>query len=353
MATINTLKLLKIIVSIGLFCVQVLGVWPYRYDLKSRSFRSTKLLCCYTTFAVPFILFAYIFTIKTIKINDDLRVHVPSSTGRFTTVFLNVMITVVYVITSVYQTMNYNRINKWFKDAKRVVEKIHCFRKGSERQLFLQPILHFIVNVLLVNGLLVYASVGILLNLISDKTNGKYLFIALYVLPNVFITIIRDIFYGLLLVTTYYYRFLNHELKNIIKEVPNNVSVNSKNYQYNEERSSHFCDEIDQLAFLHGELTTCTIRMNQIFSVPLMCFMACSMFVFVTKMFMVYITIEFGFRHALTIEFNYSILWYNAVVLSVAFWTLCVLSHSCHVTMVEVYDLPYEFTKKKKNIFPN
>lgn len=125
-------KLLKFIMQFGLVCAQLFGVWPYQYNQKSESFENTKLLRCYTAFIVPFILFAYVFDIETITVNKDESVHIPSSIGRLTTVFLGVFIIVAYVVTSVNQIMNYNSINRWLKKARAIMRKIHDFKGGYE-----------------------------------------------------------------------------------------------------------------------------------------------------------------------------------------------------------------------------
>lgn len=122
--------LLKFIIQLGLLLVQIFGVWPYRYDHKSKCFQTTKVLRCYTAIVVPFILFAYVFSISTITINRDERVHVPSSIGRSITVFLSMFIIVAYAISSVAQIVNYNSINEWFKKSRVLLKKIHSFRKG-------------------------------------------------------------------------------------------------------------------------------------------------------------------------------------------------------------------------------
>lgn len=333
-----SLKLLELVIKSGSFCVQVMGIWPYRYDRKSKSFYTTKLLTCYTTVVLLFIIFAYIFALKNIKINDDVRVHVPSSTARLTTVLLSFLVILGYSISSIYLVTSYSSIIEWLKKSKKVVEKIHHFREGCVLMPFSRPVVHFILTVVLINGFLIYASIGILSNLISDRTAGKHWLIAFYILPNVTVTIICDIFYGFMLTTNYYYRLLNHHLGNIVNEMRSNSSEKTENTRKYilMEKAMHLIDEIDKLAVLHLEVTTCTRLLNQIFSVHLMCFMASEIFVFISKLFIVYVIIEFDWRREQAVQFNYCIVWYNVVVVIMLFWIVYLLCHSCHTTMKEV-----------------
>lgn len=333
MATVDMVasKLLKSIIKLGVFFVQVFGIWPYRYDRNSKSFHTTKLLRCYRTVVVPFILFAYVFSIKTIQINTDVRVHISSSIGRFTTVFLSLSVVVVYVITSVSQFMNYNSINEWLKKARMIMEQIHCFGKGYELP-FLWPVMHFTVNVLVINVLIIYATIGIMSHLIT-ATAWKNWLIAFLILPIASVTIISNIFYGFMLTINYYYRFLNNLLRNIVQELNNN---NNNDFQ---KQLFHLSDAIDRLAILHREVTTCTMLINRIFSVQLLFFMTYEICVFISKLFIIYIIFQFELRKlrtGTTSQFNYAILWYNELVFVVAFWTTFVLSHTCHTTMKEV-----------------
>lgn len=339
-----SLKILKFIVHLGLLLVQAFGVWPYRYDQKLKSFQNTNILRCYTALVVPFILFAYVFGIPMIKVDKDIRVHIPSTVGRFTTVFLSILVVLTYLITSVNQIMNYNSINEWFKKAQVVTKKIHCFNKGYGLP-FLWPVMQYVVNVLVINGLQIYATLGILLHLISPGT-WKYLLMAFFILPNIAIAIIPNIFYGFMLAITYYYRLLNQHLSNIMQNINNNnkskkcaAVLDNRKYFYMKQ-SCDLSDEIDQLSILHQEVTVCAVLINRIFSVHLMFFMAYEICVFTSKLFIIYIIFEYELRTLRTSgtsQFSYAILWFNFVIFVLAFWVTSVLSHSCHMTMKEVH----------------
>lgn len=126
------------------------------------------------------------------------------------------------------------------------------------------------------------------------------------------------------------------ELHNINKpKICGTTADNNRKYFFMK-RSCYLSDEIDQLAILHQEVTTCTILINRIFSVQLMFFMAYEICLFVSKLFIIYIIFEWDLKRLRTSEFNYVILWYNVVVFVVAFWTTAVICHSCHATMKEV-----------------
>lgn len=327
-------KLLKFIINAIHLSVKLLGIWPYHYDRKSNSFHSTKTRSCYTAITMPFTFCAYIFAIKNIKVNDDKRVHIPSSTARITTILLSLIVISTYSISSVYLTTNYGSIIKWLKKSRKVIRKIHHFRPGRARLPFLRPVLHFILKMILINGLTIYASIGILSNLISDRSAGKSWLIVFYILPTVSITIICDIFYGSMLATTYYFRLLNYHLKTIVNELSSS-SNNTRGYTSNQ-NSKQSIDEIDQLAILHLDVTTCTTMANRVFGIHLMCFMTGEVFLFISKLFIIYIIIEFEWRRQQSYQFNYFIMWYNAVIFVAPFWSIYLLSRSCHRTIKEV-----------------
>lgn len=195
---------------------------------------------------------------------------------------------------------------------------------------------------IIINGLIIYATIGIGLHLISVSA-WKYWSITFFILPNVSITIIPNIFYGFMLTINYYYRMLNEHLRNIKQELNKNNrtkigALNNRKYFFMKQ-SCHFSDEIDQLSILYQEVTTCTIMVNRIFSIQLMLFMAFEICVLISKLFIIYIIFVFEVKRLRTSQFNYEILWYNLVVFVVAFWTISALSHSCHATMKEVNQL--------------
>lgn len=335
-------RLLKFIVQVELLFVQVLGVWPYHFDRKLQCFFTTKVLRCYTAVVVPFILFAYIFTIKTLSLNrEEANVLIPNFIGRFTTIMISVQLIVVYGVTIINQIVNYNSINEWLEKAKMIMERIHLLKEGIELP-FLWPVVHFIVNVLLINALIIYASVGILSNLIDGSVTSKYWLITFFILPNVTVTVVPNIFYGFMLAITYHYRLLNHRLRNIMHELYNcnkptiSATTGDRQNYFFMKQSCHLSDEIDQLATLHEELTACTRTINRIFSVQLLFYMAYEMCIFISKLFIIYVFVEYELRRLRSVKFNFYVLWYNLVVFMVSFWTTSVLSHSCHSTMEEV-----------------
>lgn len=244
------------------FCMSF-GLCPFWYNPQRRSFETAWYHLVYPI--LVYTAFSYFYPTSGLAVISLLN---PLVVVAF---FYMTMATIS--VTFIVQCMNAKHIVNFlnqlivFEDRSNIL-----YAKTIENQ-YIRPILLFLYKTVLVSCFAQAAVINccvILAQMLTGQTDYFVIFIisVAYFLQ----TIVPNMFYTLVLHTTFHYKQINREIENVVNETQKIASSATSVYTPQERRTKFFelSERIDLIASWHGILTTRIIEANGIFSKQLL-----------------------------------------------------------------------------------
>lgn len=197
-----------------------------------------------------------------------------------------------------YQNKNIFLINDLHQSAEIVTKKINKKIGGYNNDDFNKGLIKFIIFVIFLNFAYGY---GVALKLqLGGKIGVNIIFKGIvYAIPTTIIAVTTDYYCGNMFFITFYFKQLNHYIKNNIVTKANDLIFEVENriverkYQYMQE----FCmlsDELDELAMLHEELCNIALRFNELWEKQICAYTLWRSYIFLAQLYMEFIFIRFS-----------------------------------------------------------
>lgn len=279
--------LLRIIKVLGIFSVQLSGLWPFSYDHKTKKF---KFLWYFTI--VPIVLIGYpllvaIFWSKHIV----TKILVDNVVLLIVSVTFVVFNSVNFLFIYVSQYWNCTEIKELINKGYEVIITLNNDLDSSGFQ-YGMVLIRFASKSIIFMLLLVYS----ILDGMSQYTKFEdhYVVQIMSTLPNLIMKIYPDVFYGGLLLTHFYLKEINDRISSVLTEAQHLSEHNDLSEQKRYQKMINFCalsDKLDRLCVLQCSVIETYRAFFQLCSVQVTLWIMLGLALLLINMFQQYIVI--------------------------------------------------------------
>lgn len=302
---------LKFICKTYLFAWNMIGLWPFTYDSRKKSFSLNVFYAIIPLVVVPFYCIIswqdYSFLID--KVKFLFRNHVLRMVSNI--YLLSSLLSSVCIYGTQYQ--QYGRIKNLFHKIRKFLtsfgESFPMDEVNYLPELFKFTIRTFIFSI-------VYEIYHLFsVSAVAPNTFGVFSFLA-FVLPNFILKFYPDIFYGGMLVAHFYFRQINKEIQHIL-----NASVDLSSSHDDEQLKRNLSEKLDNIAVHYFHLVEVVKEFNSITSFRVLLWLCTWLWNFVIHFFMQYVFIGVPLRYGHTLNIAISMTGLVDTVLSFfEFW---------------------------------
>lgn len=313
-------RYLYILAMWTLFIAHASGLWPYRYYKKTEKF-------------------VWIWYYELMKIVVILcivsAVNVGQSASYSVDLFKNI---VLQLLTSVYmfycafnfifllstQCFKYKLLKTTLKKSIKLIKVLNHKFSISELS-YISELIKFTIKTVGVLILIIYSILEHLSEVGMVMSMSKMILMFCTLIPFITLKIYPDCFYGSMLISRVYFKKINDEVEQILKE---SVILKQRRKLSNPLQHrigfNELCEQLDQLSTLHQNLLEVTKAINEACSLQLMLFLVYMVFAILMDSFVGYILI---IRLSKEIDFtNISYILWNIFIGLVATYTELLLT---------------------------
>lgn len=243
--------LLKLIKRLTIVTVKLYGLWPYCFNLKSKSFTTSAFLLVYSM----------LFPVATLTIFFIYYNHIFAGIKRqYASIAINLIDGLfLYLLAFSYITLYVGNYFKFNKVKKLILIGIHVYERSIKSgKSYLRLLIMFLVKSLICDFLYNYAIItGAFLHSKSQYAN---FFGAIFItLPPTVVRLVPNLYYCCILSGQLYYHKINNQIKSLCMTI-------RKDFEKDASTNDRICDEFDKLCVDHIRLTKLINECNKMCS---------------------------------------------------------------------------------------
>lgn len=275
--------LLRVITKVGLFVLQITGLWPFSYDHQSNEFKFLWYFTVIPVFVTAYPIVQMFFLSKFVKVEifgENTVVKIVS----IAFVFINL---IDFIIMYIGQYLKFQQIKELIFKSQNVIKQLNNELDRSEFR-YGKPLLKFTVKTVICMLLLIYCVYQSVKR--YTKFEDNWLFFALTALPNIIMKLHPDIFYGGQILINFYITQINSKISNVLAKAQNLSETNDLSEQKRYQKMIDFCelsDQLDRLCVLHSTFIEVSQRFCRICSFQVTLWVVIGLCVFLVNMFQV------------------------------------------------------------------
>lgn len=284
---------LRVVNKVGLFILQITGLWPFSYNRHTKKF---KFLWYFTIFPIIIIVYPLLVLLFWSKyISNELY-------GK------NVVVQVLSVGFVVFNSFNFifMFINHYlqFNEIKVLIVKSHKVINELNSELdkskfeYGKLLLKYTLKTVILMVILVYSVVNSMARYTRFEDN--YVMYIMSTMPNIIMKLHPDIFYGGLILMEFYLKQINGKVLSVLTKAKNLSENIDRNEQKRYQKMINYCelsDQLDRLCVLQSSVIEISKSFTQICSFQITSWIALGLSVFLVNLFQEYMTISASLRN--------------------------------------------------------
>lgn len=336
--------LFQVVTEIGLFLLQLSGLWPFHYDRQSGKFTYLWYFSIIPVLIIGYPFFVMFYWSEFLSL--DINVHFKNSALKVISYSYIVLNSISFVVLFVNQYLRFKRIKNLVQESDKLMNDLNFELNGIEFN-YGQLLLKYSLKTMVLMSIMIY---GITYSMSQLVTIEHHIFLVyvLSVIPNVIMRIYPDAFYGVLMLIKFYLSQINIKIARILRSAKDFNESQDVNEQKRYQKMRDFCelsDQLDRLTILQCKIVELSSSINQICSFQVTCWLFFGFCTFLINMFMEYVIISSSLKlkqFSVTLLLNGSIA--VALVLAEVYLT-ATMSDSV------VYEVHNDISKKHNFVF--
>lgn len=278
--------------KLGLFVVQISGLWPFSYDHETKKF---KFLWYFTIIPITIMVYPLVVVFFWSKYISK-RVYIDNSVMLIMSVGFVAFNAMNFIILFASQYLKFHKIKKLLLRTRELISELNNELDGSEFK-YGMLLLKFTTKTVVFMILLVYSIFESMTR--YTKFEDNYVTQILSALPNIIMKLHPDIFYGGLLLINFYLKQINDRISNVLTRASSLSENNDLNEQRGYQKMIKYCelsDKLDRLCLLQCSVIEISEYFFRICSFQVTLWVALGMAVFLINMFQEYVSISTSIR---------------------------------------------------------
>ncbi|XP_037052187.1 putative gustatory receptor 28a isoform X2 [Bradysia coprophila] len=286
---------LRVITKVGLFSIQISGLWPFSFDRKAKKF---KFLWYYTI--MPIVIIGYPFVVAVFwshLISRDMSMKkMTNPVVVILSVGFLIFNSVNFVLLFVSQYCRFHEMKKFVLSTFEVVDHVNSELDSSEFK-YGNILLKFAGKVAVFMSILCYSIIQSISRYMTFEDN--YVVYLMSALPNIIMKFHPDLFYGGLLLINFYLTQINSKVSSVLATAKELSETNDLGEQKCYQKMINFCelsDKLDRLCVLHYNVIEISEIFFRLCSFQTTLWVAMGLIAFLVSLFQHYISITSAIR---------------------------------------------------------
>lgn len=279
---------LHVLNKVGLFLLQLTGLWPFAYNPQSKKF---KFLWYFTI--IPMIIIGYPLVVVFFwSKHVSKEIYVKNAVVTVLSVGFIAFNALNFVILFISQYLKFNEIKDLIRKSRRLIRQLNNELDRGEFK-YGDLLLKFTAKTIFFMSILVYSIAQSMTR--YSKFEENFVTHIVSVLPNIIMKLHPDIFYGGLLVINFYLTQINSKVSSVLTKAKDLSENDDLNEQKRYQKMINFCelsDQLDRLCTLQCNVINISATFTRICSFQITLWIALGLCVFLINMFQEYITIS-------------------------------------------------------------